>query len=262
MKRWKYSLNHELLEARQVMSATCDIPPMTAEATVESRADVSVVTQARQKVQELDVVYEIESNDCHELATKFDLTSGQTVRLIGVSRGFKDTDMFRYSPAEDGALQIEVRSDTEPLPQVTVEDESGRILFQSNSRTRLMHGTMKIEAEKTYYVTVQSVNERNASYAIDVGLYATPGWDDPTDPRMDGVPTIRQRRQFALDGSDRRDQEVRVWRQEQGERGARSRAIDERMRTPRRLPVVARHIDEFLATQSSPLESPSPRASV
>lgn len=262
MKRWKYALNHEPLEARQVMSATWDIPPMTAEATVELGADLSLGTQARQKVQELDVVYELESNDCQELATKFDLSTGQTVRLIGVSRGFKDPDMFRYSPAEDGALQIEVHSDTEPLPQVTVEDESGRILFQSNSRTRLMHGTMKIEAEKTYYVTVQSVNERDASYAIDVRLYATPGWDDPTDPRIDGVPTIGQRRQFALDGSDRRDQKVRVWRQEQGERGARVIASDERMRTARHLPVVVRHIDEIRATQSSPGESPSPRASV
>ena len=118
-------------------------------------------------------VFESEPNDTKRTADPVQLdTADNAAEVRGVVASRNDEDFFRYSPTATGTLNLAIGDGPTLAAKISVEDSTGKKLFESEPRNGIASGAFGVTAGKDIYIRVRGQNKTTGDYTLQLSLTA------------------------------------------------------------------------------------------
>lgn len=130
-------------------------------------------------------IFESEPNDTKRTADPVQLdTIDSAAEVRGTVASRNDEDFFRYRPAATGTLNLAISDGPTLAAKISVEDSTGKKLFESEPRNGVASGSFNITAGKDIYIRVRGQNKTTGDYALQLSLNSpvTPPITPPVTP--------------------------------------------------------------------------------
>lgn len=130
-------------------------------------------------------IFESEPNDTKRTADPVLLdTADNAAEVRGTVASRNDEDFFRYRPTATGTLNLAISDGPTLAAKISVEDSTGKKLFESEPRNGIASGSFSVTAGKDIYIRVRGQNKSTGDYALQLSLNepVTPPTTPPVTP--------------------------------------------------------------------------------
>lgn len=136
-------------------------------------------------------IFESEPNNTKATADIVQLDAADNAAQVsGAIASRSDEDFFRYRPTANGTLSLKLNDGPTLSAKISVEDATGRKLFESEPRNGVASGSFTVTAGQDVFIRMRSQNSSIGSYSLQLSLGAvvTPPITPPTTPPPSGTP--------------------------------------------------------------------------
>lgn len=130
-------------------------------------------------------IFESEPNNTKATADVVQLDAADNAAQVsGVIASRSDEDFFRYRATANGTLNLNLNDGPTLSAKISVEDASGRKLFESEPRNGVASGSFTVTAGQDVFIRMRSQNKSIGTYTLQVSLdsLVTPPTTPPTAP--------------------------------------------------------------------------------
>lgn len=103
----------------------------------------------------------------------------QSAQVQGNIASRRDEDFFRYRPATSGRLALSLTDSPTLAAKISVEDVTGRKLFESEPKNGVTSGDFELVANREIFIRIRGQNRSTGEYSISLTLNAPPA--SPSD---------------------------------------------------------------------------------